>query len=45
MVGGEIGKDTSKEGMTSADVVVQAFAPTVSNLHTVATRDLTLPRR
>ena len=31
-VGGEVGKDTSKKGTTSAGVVVQAFVPTSSNL-------------
>jgi hypothetical protein len=30
--GGEIGKDASKKGTTSADVVVQAFAPISRNL-------------
>jgi hypothetical protein len=43
MVGGEVGKDASKKGTTSTDVVVQAFAPTSSNLHTVAARDPILP--
>ena len=32
MVGGEVGKDASKKGTASASVVVQAFAPTSSNL-------------
>jgi hypothetical protein len=46
MAGGEVGKDASKEGTTSADVVVfQAFAPTSSNLHTLAAEDGTLQRR
>ena len=31
-VGGEVGKDTSKKGTTSAGAVVQAFVPTSSNL-------------
>jgi hypothetical protein len=37
MVGEEVGKDASKKVTASADVAVQAFAPTSSNLHTVAT--------
>jgi hypothetical protein len=44
-VGGEVGKDASKKGTTSADAVVQAFAPTSNNLHTAATKDPTLPGR
>jgi hypothetical protein len=44
-VGGEVGKDASKKGTTSTDAVVQAFAPTLNNLHTTATRDPTLPGR
>jgi hypothetical protein len=42
---GEVGKDASKKGTTSVDVVVQAFAPTSSNPHTIAARDPTLPGR
>jgi hypothetical protein len=44
-VGGEVGKDASNKVTVSADVVIQAFTPTSSNLHTVATGILTLPGR
>ena len=45
MEGGEVGKDASKKGTTSANVVVQAFASTSSNLHTVAAGVPTPPGR
>ena len=45
MVEDEVGKDASKKGTTSTNVVVQAFAPTLGNLHTVAAKDRTLPGR
>jgi hypothetical protein len=38
-VGEEVEKDASKEGTTSADIIVQAFTPTSRNLHTVTARD------
>jgi hypothetical protein len=42
-VGGEVGKDASNMVTVSADIVIQAFAPTSSNLHTIATRVLRAP--
>jgi hypothetical protein len=45
MVGGEVKKDAFKKGMTSTDVIIQAFIPTSSNLYTIAAKDPTLPWR